>query len=79
MSDEEKTAVALAYVFDHDVVLEAIQRSDAFNDAYTVVEDSAGLDPAARERALAVLAQARDRAAAEVERLEAAIGGGEGS
>ena len=78
LTTDQKKALAYAYAYDRDVVVEAIRRSDAFNAAYTVVEDSEDLDPEARERVLAVLRAERKRAAREAERLRAAIEAGQG-
>ena len=52
----------------------AIRRSDTFNDdAYFAVEDSAGLDPAAKERILELLREEGRRAAKEAEWYAAAL------
>ena len=73
---DQKKALAYAYAYDRDVVVEAIRRSDAFNAAYTVVEDSEDLDPGERERVLDLLRVEGKSAAREAERLRAAVCGG---
>ena len=74
---EQKLALAMAYAYDRDVVVEAIRRSDDWNNAYFFVEERGeGLAPADRGRVLALLREEQAKAAKEAERLRLDIDAG---
>jgi hypothetical protein len=78
MSREQKRALADAYVFDRVVerggghrALRHVQRR-----LHAIMDEVHDIVPAAKERILALLAEERDKAAAEVGRLKAALSEG---
>jgi hypothetical protein len=75
LSEEEMTALALAYVYGRDDIADLIRRGNTFNDAHTLVLDHGeGLYPVDHERILGLLGAERDAAWAEAKRLKAELG-----